>query len=213
MASKKRQNELYANLMGEVKVRIDCINIAVQGRTGFPTPIVREFCYLQLRFLCELIALSCLVAHGDIASLQSHKTGRAWSADEILDRLTKLRPHFYPFACRQIVDSDDIWRGPVEGLDPQPLPKDELLSLYGKTHKFLHRGNLKKLLSSATPIDMSINLREIVGWAQKINDQLSFHTIVISQELLIICMLRNKHDNNNVQVANAVKGQPPSSQS
>jgi hypothetical protein len=68
-----KETQLYANLMDEVKARIDCINVAVQGRTGFPTPIAREFCYLQLRFLCELIALSCLVAHGDIKSLQSHQ--------------------------------------------------------------------------------------------------------------------------------------------
>ena len=93
--------ELYAALMEEVKVRIECIEQALAGRTGFPPPIVREFCYLQLRLLSELIALSCLVAHGDIAGLQSHKSGRAWSADEILKRLTELRPHFYPIAVKQ----------------------------------------------------------------------------------------------------------------
>lgn len=207
-----KQNALYANLMDEVKVRIDCINHAVQGRIGFPIPIVREFCYLQLRFLCELVALSCLVAHGDIKSLQSHQTGRAYSADDILKKLSELRPHFYPFACRQIERSDGSWGGQLEGVNPQPLSKDDLLSLYGKTHKFLHRGSLKKLLSSDTPIDMNINLPEIVGWAQRIHDQLAVHTIVISEQLLIICVLRNRYDNNRVQVANAVKGETPSAQ-
>ena len=70
----------------------------------------------------------------------------------------------------------------MDVLNPQPLPKEELLSLYGKTHKFLHRGNLKKLLSSTTPIDMEINAPEIVRWAQKINDQLSVHSIAISED-------------------------------
>jgi len=62
---------LYANLMEEIKVRLDCINAAMQGRLMLPSPIVREFCYLQIRFLCELVALSCLIAHGDMDELNS----------------------------------------------------------------------------------------------------------------------------------------------
>jgi hypothetical protein len=213
MATSK-QTQLYANLMDEVKVRIDCINAAISGRTGFPVPIVREFCYLQLRFFCELIALSCLVAHGDIKSLQAHRTGRAYSADEILDRLTKLRPHFYPFACKQTrTRKGERHHFHLEVLNPQPLPKEQLLALYGKTHQYLHRGNLKKLLSSPTPIDMEINLPEIVGWAQKINDLLSVHTIAISADLLILCVLRNADNNNKVQVAIAAKDSLPSQSS
>jgi hypothetical protein len=91
----------------------------------------------------------------------------------------------------------------MDVLDPQPLPKEQLLSLYGKTHRFLHRGNLKKLLSSATPIDMERNLPEIVGWAQKINDQLQVHSIAISEEMVIVCIMRNADDNGRVQVATA----------
>jgi hypothetical protein len=206
----KEQNTLYANLMNEVKVRIDCINQAVQGKRGFPVPIVREFCYLQLRLLCELIALGCLVAHGDIKSLQSHKTGRAYSADEILKKLTELRPHFYPFACRQTKNADGSMH--LQGIDPSPLSKDDLLTLYGNTHRFLHRGSLKKLLSSPTPIDMQINLPEIVSWAQRINDLLSIHTIAISSDRLIICVLRNIDNNNKVQVVTALKGEAPQPQ-
>lgn len=66
--------------MEELKVRFDCVNHAALGRTGLPAPIVQEFLYQQLRFMCELVALSCLVAHGDIAALKSHKIGRSYSA-------------------------------------------------------------------------------------------------------------------------------------
>jgi hypothetical protein len=97
----------------------------------------------------------------------------------------------------------------MEHIDPQPLPKDDLLKLYGSTHKHLHRGSLRKLLSSATPIDMHINLPEIVGWARRINDLLSVHTIAVSEDLLIICVLRNLANNNNVQVDTASKGNRP----
>jgi hypothetical protein len=67
---------------------------------------------------------------------------------------------------------------------------------------------LKKLLSSDMPIDMSINVSEIVSWAQKINDLLSIHTITIDKDSLISCVLRNIDDNNKVQVV-TLSPQPP----
>ena len=76
----KRLN-LYANLMDEVKARIDVINWHLQGRTGLASPFIRDACWLQIRMLCQLVALGCLVANGDIAMLQSHKIGKSWSAD------------------------------------------------------------------------------------------------------------------------------------
>jgi hypothetical protein len=33
-----KQNALYANLMDEVKVRVDCINSAAQGQMVYPAP-------------------------------------------------------------------------------------------------------------------------------------------------------------------------------
>jgi hypothetical protein len=185
--------------MDEVKVRIECINSAAQGRMLYPTPIVREFCYLQLRMLCELIALSCLVAHGDITFLQPHKLGKSYSADDILEKLSRLREHFYPQPVKQIQEQKNHWR--LEGIHPSPLNKIDLLQLYAHTHKHLHRGSLKKLLSSETPIDTTINMPEIVSWAQRINDLLSHHLIAINSERAIVCMLRNADDKLRVQVA------------
>ncbi len=61
-----RTLKLYLALMEEARVRLDAINHAFQNDAGLPPRMVRETCYLQLRFLCEIIALGCLVAHGDI---------------------------------------------------------------------------------------------------------------------------------------------------
>lgn len=180
----EKRNTLYANLMDEVKVRISCIELALQGRLECPTPIVREFCYLQLRMLCELIVLGCLVAHGDIAMLQAHKVGKSYSADEILDRMAKLRPHFFPQAVTQTLVGktlSGVNHFKLTGMDPQPMTREDLLRLYGDTHKFLHRGSLKKLLSPETPIDLTINVPEIVSWLQKIGRLLSSHLIAISE--------------------------------
>lgn len=198
----KRLN-LYANLMEEAKARIDTINWYIQGRTGLATPFVRDACWLQIRMLCELVALGCLVAHGDMAILQSHKIGRSWSADEILDRMARLRPHFFPFAAKQKVNFLPGGQRHIElqMLDPQPLTRDQLLSLYGATHKHLHRGTLKKLLSSAQALDMAVDVPEVVKWTQKLHDLLSIHNIAINEKRVFLCVLRNVDNNNKVSVA------------
>ncbi len=95
--SQQQALNLYAELMDEAKNRLSWIEHAVNGHTGFPAVLVREFCYLQLRMLCELIALGCLVAHGDIE--QSTKLQKEWAANKILAQLAALHPSFYPQAA------------------------------------------------------------------------------------------------------------------
>ena len=114
--------------------------------------------------ICELVALSCLVAHGDMKSLQSHKVGKAYSAEEIINKLAALRPHFYPIPVKQRLTNPEAPMGKrifeLKVIEPSPLPKEGFLTLYGKTHRHLHRGSLKKLMSTEIPIDMNSNFRK-----------------------------------------------------
>jgi len=73
------------------------------------TAVVGSRCLSSANFFTCKLAFSAswsrwhaLVAHGDIDSLKSHKVGRSYSADEILDRMAKLRPHFFPIAMREV---------------------------------------------------------------------------------------------------------------
>jgi hypothetical protein len=190
--------------MEEVKARITCINTAALGKTGLPAPIAKEFCYLQIRFLCELVALACLVAHGDIAGLQSHKIGRAWSADQILKKMSQLRPHFYPIAIQRDELPRPISGQPinhnVKAVKPSPLDRDQLLALYGDAHKYIHRGSLKKLLSSKFPLDPEFNIPEVIAKAQPISDLLGHHLIAISENKVMVCLLNSLDYNNAAQV-------------
>src|ERR1035437_2529629 len=88
--------KLYGGLMEEAKVRFYIIDIAVSGRTGLPERGVREFCYLQLRMLCEVIALACLTANGNIKETQENNLMKGVYADKIIKRLAKVHPEFYP---------------------------------------------------------------------------------------------------------------------
>jgi hypothetical protein len=110
--TKEKRVSLYSALMNEFKGRLDCINHASQGRAGFPPLVAREFVYLQARMICEVVALSCLVAHGDISVVQPHKLGRSYSADDILDRMSKTSTPFFPV-------SDQSYSGKPWCTDPQ----------------------------------------------------------------------------------------------
>ena len=61
------------------------------------------------------------------------------------------------------------------------------------------------MLSMDTPIDVNVNIPEIIAHAQKLNDLLSHHIIAVNESHILICMLRNADDNNKVQVATAEK--------
>jgi hypothetical protein len=104
MITKDQQNamNLYGGMMEEAKMRIDSIEYAVSGLLKFHPVIIREFAYLQLRMLCELIALGCLVAHGDIPATKSKTLSKAWNAEDIINTLENLHPDFYPHPVEQI---------------------------------------------------------------------------------------------------------------
>ncbi len=135
--------------MEEIKLRIDYINQAIGGRFAFPHQLTREFCFLQLRMIFELIAVACLCAnsrHINVATLE-----KQWNANEIIARLSSLNPEFFPKAVL-------VTRMP-HGFDcvditPEPMSKKEFLNLYGRCGASLHRGSLRKISSSlpSTPV-------------------------------------------------------------
>jgi hypothetical protein len=204
-AERDRSIRIYGGLMGEAKFRIQWIEYAVNGRTGLDSRLVEEFCYLQLRMICELIALGCLALHGDIPATQTRKFQRTHAADDILDGLERLHPEFYP---RPVIDMDP---GPKLGrLIPRPnedfTTKNELLDLYRKRcSPNLHKGSLTKLLSNTSTVQK--RFPNIVEPTQRIANLLSFHLIGLTVgETEVICVL-NAPD-GNVRVALAVPDDP-----
>jgi hypothetical protein len=197
--------KLYANLLEEIKLRIASINHCTLGQSGLAAPFVKDFCYLQIRMICELVALGCLVAHGDIKEASSKNMQGAWSAETIMSTLEKMHPHFYPLPVKQTKTPNGFHLQ----AQPSPLPKDEFLRLYYKCGEMLHRGNLRKLLKGQFP--KQINFPEITGTVQKLADLLAHHILIMqSGEQMFIAMLRNIDDSIKVQVAIAEtpKGQP-----
>lgn len=145
-------SRLYAAIMREAKFRALSINSMVGPGQVLPVPLLREFCFLQLRMLCELIALGCLVAHGDIKETRSKALRKAYRAGDIVKRLEELHPTFYPSPRKPEFSPGHVH---LADYDREFLTKDDLLTLYGKCGDALHRGSLRQLLDpkNQLPVD------------------------------------------------------------
>src|SRR5262245_46244893 len=92
----------YCDLMEEIKRRLDVVSAIIAGKCGpLPKKVAEELCYLQLRMTCELIAMACRVAHGDISGTRTSSIRKRYEADWIINMLEKLHPAFYPEPSKQ----------------------------------------------------------------------------------------------------------------
>jgi len=161
---------VYASIMEEAKFRALSINTLTGTQTALPIPLMREFCFLQLRMLCELIALGCLVAHGDIQ--ETKELRKSYHAGDIVKRLEKLHSNFYPVPRKPVFSPGHVH---MEDYDHNFLTKDDLLRLYGRCGDLLHKGSLRNLLNPQKPPPS--DYQDIQQWGQSTLNLLSFHTI------------------------------------
>jgi hypothetical protein len=183
----------YCKLMEELKLRhavvSDVVENAKNGRFVLSPAILGELCFLQLRMICELIALGCLLVHGDIPAARTNKMKKAHQADWIISRLEQLHPSFYPQPSEQILNK----QGKVIELKPVTEPyltKADLLKLHASCGPKLHRGSLKTVMDAR-----SFDLAQVASWLTKISTLLNHHQIPsIDDNYLVVIIMRGKDD-------------------
>jgi hypothetical protein len=171
-ANQRRLRTLYCNLMMEAKLRLLVIDGIFTGEYKVPHRPGFELCYLQLRMICEIIALGSVALHGDIPAVSSAKFRDAYEADWILKRLESLHPTFYPepgFALGAVPDGAMEF-APMA--DPY-MTKADLLKLYFQCGEILHRGTSKKLAAAWDEPDFL----PVMEASSKIVRLLTFHRI------------------------------------
>lgn len=86
----------YTALMREIKLRVKSMSQMhdLCGPTGLHPQAALDYDYLQLRLICELIAIGCMVAHDHPKAL--YRLRGAWRPEEILRDLEEVFPSFYP---------------------------------------------------------------------------------------------------------------------
>lgn len=214
MATEKQRGAIpfYSALMEEFKERLGALNFILYHveQDSIPRRILEELGYLQLRMMCELTAIGCLVAHGDIAGASGLKG--EYAADKIMNALERLHPDFFPKPVRVgVVKTLDDGRRHLhfttvtEGV----LNKDALISLYRKCGDALHVGSLNKLGSSKTAAD---KIPYIIEQGQKLATTLNHHSLVLlGGRTVYICVLRSEDQGGRVQtvISQAIDEVPP----
>jgi hypothetical protein len=162
--------QIYADLMDEARIRIHAVRDAINVRDSWAPRLLQEFVYLQLRTLCETIALGCLVAHGDVTN---RSTLKEWKIPSVMKEMEKLNPDFYPRPVRirflpNVVKLDDY--------SAPHLAKAELIKLWERSGKFVHRGSANDLLS-AHGTELIVQLDPVVEWGTRILNLLDQHVI------------------------------------
>ena len=142
-ASTKNQRAvrtLYCNLMYEARHRIDFLLRLCGDEYKFPEQPACELGYLQLRLICEIIALACLAVHGDVPGARSAKMRSAHEADYILNSLERLHENFYPQPGAIVPHPPTGGRAFIP-TKADNMSKRELVRLYWECGEYLHRGD------------------------------------------------------------------------
>ena len=203
-----RQSEAaktYAKLLNEARTRILGIDDALIGATALPTPLAIEFGYLQLRMLCELVALCCLVAHGDIEAVNARKLQKQYAADFIFKHLEALHQNFYPHPVNVTTTSTSLH---LDRLETGFLSKLELLTLYHECGGRLHRGSIAKFQSSA-PRAHDADLSVLRMWRDKVLLLLKEHHVASRNNTShLICFLSHQQAGGEALVVTALSPLP-----
>jgi hypothetical protein len=179
---------LYCDLMAEIRIRYEAISEVSAGRGQINPHLGLEFCYLQLRLICELIALACLVAHGDVSGTRSGRLLKAFNAEFILSALSVLHPEFYPKPSEQVtLDGERAVRPITSGY----LQKPDLLKLYAECHGVLHRGRLKTL---GPRMNQAVSFKPIAAWCDMIVRLLNHHQMPLADGVREIWVVMKAED-------------------
>jgi hypothetical protein len=192
--SQKRQAiALYQNLMREIKVRLTSMTTLTSSTIALPVKLAQEYCWLQIRMVCELIALGCLVAHGDIT--KSNKFSKTYQADKIMNALENLHSSFFPVPVKATqTETPRGWH--LEPLKSGYLTKSDFMKLYNqRCGQELHRGSLKTILTKAKIMVPAGDFGEIQSWISKIMKLLDHHSILfLGSNEGIVCRMSNSRN-------------------
>ena len=94
---KRDKIDHYCDVMEEIKKRVAVVNGFLRGGcyTLYMATTLECMC-LQVRKILELIALGSLVVNKNEFSTQHKNFHELWNGGEILKKIEKINPYFYP---------------------------------------------------------------------------------------------------------------------
>lgn len=195
----KRLDQLtrdYCALMLDVRTRNDAINAIILDPGSLPPRLVREFCYLQLRMIAELVALGCVVLHDQLPASDVKRLRKAYHPNEILSTIEGYEPGFFPRAVDYIHEVEPGHKEVVP-VDPPVMTAAELKRMWGRTGDVLHWGTVKKMREQTVVDEKHTDVRLM---QRRFLDLLSIHFVLTAKETQpFICQL-NSADGGGVKM-------------
>lgn len=198
--------KVYLGLMVEAKERAMSVNALTGDQRGIPSPLVHEYGVLQIRMLCEIIGLACLVAHGDLVAKAKPDLRKVYAPGQIFAELEKMHDDFYPVPIKPEKTENGWHMAEYDGA--AFLTKGEVAGIWARCGDVLHRGHLKKLLKVNSPLQN--NFLDLQEWGQKIMNLLSAHRIITQKrDVAFVCLLEDSNGEVSVALGEAGEGADP----
>lgn len=160
-----RASNQYTTVMENIKLRVGFIEELDRFKNEWNWTFIIETMYLNFRYICELIASGCLIAHKETILTNNNKLKKAYQADLIIGALDKLDEQFYPMPYR--MKNKDTFEYIEDGF----LTKYEIKDLYRKCGGILH--------NNPNSVDYEELVDDIKVYIEKIKVLLSNHHIKV----------------------------------
>ncbi len=184
------QDPRYTDLMQEIKERLYVIEDVLSGKTSLHGPLAHEFCFLQLRIICECISYACVIAHSYIEDIQTSKFQTGWSADKLMKALDELHQDFYPQPWTMTVTTSEV---KLDEIRVPYLTKDDLKKLNGICGDKLHRGSPEKYAYQPTPKRLEDDRQTVIDFGNKIFRLMESHMMKNRDKpRYILCRFRER---------------------
>lgn len=182
----------YCQLMEEVKRRTNVVNHFLAGphHALYQATAIECMC-LQIRKILELVALGSLVANQDAWEGSLRELRNAWNANDILKKLRRVNPDFYPQPVVEIPMKGPV-KSKIRNREENFLTEEMFGDLYGRLGNILHASN---------PIGQSIDydywMAEIPKLISLIINLLNSHQVkVLGNPNMFLIHMNDESDGN-----------------
>lgn len=162
----------YADLMDEVRLRTEFILGLIESQDDWRPQFLEEVCWLQIRMISEVIALACMLAHGDV--IGKNQLDRQ-KPNDIFKVMADINPDFFPKPVSLTTDGNGFIAA-KERAERAFLTPSGLVKLWSKAGDRLHRGKVRHVIEArgTGPI---VDLDEITESLNETVDLLRTHVI------------------------------------
>lgn len=183
MADNSNTGEIYAAYMAEIKWRLGETDIRLKGvrarPNGYGAILETELCYLQIRYVCELVALASLAAHHSYGLnkdlLKQHHAAQIFAELEGINALS------FPVPVSLGLDENGMKQF-TPALE-RGMPRQAFSEIYGKCGNHLHRGFLKHALKGK---GRTYDVDELSNWHRSFVQLITQHLILFPQEERVV---------------------------